>query len=197
MTGASEFDAIVIAGGRATRLGGVDKTALLFEGRTLLQRALDAVADARQIVVVGSEVNIDGVTHATEEPRWGGPAAALQAGMDCLRTSRVEFTVVIAADLPRVADALPVLLASLDDGDGVIAVDSTGRRQHLLGVYRMAALRHAIADSQTLAHAPVRAITGALLLREVAVSDELCADVDTADDAVRHGIALHPLAHAG
>ena len=39
------MDAIVLAGGKATRLDGADKTALVVGGRTLLERVLDAVRD--------------------------------------------------------------------------------------------------------------------------------------------------------
>ena len=42
------WHAIVLAGGRASRLGGIDKTALRFEGMSLLEHALDAVADASE-----------------------------------------------------------------------------------------------------------------------------------------------------
>jgi molybdopterin-guanine dinucleotide biosynthesis protein A len=191
------FDAIVIAGGRATRLGGVDKTALTFQGRTLLQCALNAVTDARHVVVVGSEFELAGVIQTSEEPRWAGPAAALAAGVLALPPTRTEFTAVVAADLPRVGDALALLLAAKNELDGVIAVDSTGARQQLLGVYRSAALRRVIAASGPLTNAPLRRITGMMRLREVAVPDDLCADIDSPIDALRHGITLPTLARAG
>ena len=46
---------MVLAGGRAERLGGEDKAALDVGGATLLERALAAVAPARRVVVVGDE----------------------------------------------------------------------------------------------------------------------------------------------
>jgi molybdopterin-guanine dinucleotide biosynthesis protein A len=199
-----EFNAIIIAGGRATRLGGIDKTALMFDGRTLLQCALDAVRSARQVAVVGFGIELDpaeGLSQTAEEPRWAGPAAALAAGMHNLRASRVEYTVVIAADMPRVAGAVALLLDAVDgaiDGavDGVIAVDSTGHRQQLLGVYRTSALRQAVAVGDPT-NAALRSISGALNLRELAVPDELCADVDTPIDAIENGIELRESALAG
>ncbi|MFZ2514092.1 MAG: NTP transferase domain-containing protein, partial [Candidatus Lutibacillus vidarii] len=39
-------DAIVLAGGRGSRLGGVDKGAVPVAGRALLDRVLDAVSGA-------------------------------------------------------------------------------------------------------------------------------------------------------
>ncbi|NED13442.1 NTP transferase domain-containing protein, partial [Streptomyces sp. SID9124] len=47
------YDAIVLAGGAAKRLGGADKPALRVGGRALLDRVLAACADARATVVVG------------------------------------------------------------------------------------------------------------------------------------------------
>ena len=44
---------MVLAGGAARRMGGVDKTALQIGGRTLLDRTLSAVATADPLVVVG------------------------------------------------------------------------------------------------------------------------------------------------
>ncbi|WP_157663013.1 molybdenum cofactor guanylyltransferase, partial [Prescottella equi] len=45
--------AIVLAGGRATRMGGIDKPGLVVAGRRMLDTALDAVADCDRVVVVG------------------------------------------------------------------------------------------------------------------------------------------------
>lgn len=47
------FDAIILAGGRGSRLGGVDKGALPVGGRALLDRVLDAARAAERVVVVG------------------------------------------------------------------------------------------------------------------------------------------------
>uniref|UniRef100_UPI0039EF6021 molybdenum cofactor guanylyltransferase n=1 Tax=Sinomonas sp. G460-2 TaxID=3393464 RepID=UPI0039EF6021 len=49
------FDAIVLAGGRSSRLGGYPKPRLVYEGVTLLDRALGAVSAARRVAVVGPE----------------------------------------------------------------------------------------------------------------------------------------------
>ena len=54
-TGRVEWAAVVLSGGGATRLDGADKAALEHDGRTLLDHALDAVAAAGEVVVVGPE----------------------------------------------------------------------------------------------------------------------------------------------
>ena len=46
-----EFDAVILAGGRSSRLGGTPKAALRFRGDTLLERSLLAAAGARSVAV--------------------------------------------------------------------------------------------------------------------------------------------------
>lgn len=102
------FDAIVLAGGRASRLGGHPKPQLSYRGVTLLGHALDAVDGARLTVVVGPgpgelggpEAPGDGlptagltgaaprdsrvVLYTRESPLFAGPLAALGAGLAAL-----------------------------------------------------------------------------------------------------------------
>lgn len=51
--GMTAYDAIVLAGGAAKRLGGADKPGIRVGGRALLDRVLAACADASTTVVVG------------------------------------------------------------------------------------------------------------------------------------------------
>ncbi|MGO4426310.1 NTP transferase domain-containing protein, partial [Streptomyces sp. MCAF7] len=47
------YDAVILAGGAARRLGGADKPALRVGARPLLDRVLDACRGAERTVVVG------------------------------------------------------------------------------------------------------------------------------------------------
>ncbi|MDI2131930.1 NTP transferase domain-containing protein [Yinghuangia seranimata] len=138
-----EFDAVVLAGGAARRLGGSDKTRLRVGGRTLLDHALDACAGARRVVVVGPErPTAYEVRWTREEPPGGGPVAALAAGLALVEAPNV---VVLAADLPFVTrEVTRRLLDALRAADGVLLVDDEGRDQPLLAAYRTAALRNAV-----------------------------------------------------
>ena len=199
---APAWDAMILAGGRASRLGGIDKTALEWRGTTLMGHAILAAAGAARICVVGpfdppapGQLDTRIIT-AREEPPFAGPASAIVAGLaalDALGEAGSPFVVVLAADLPRVAEAVPLLLAELPGlplgFDGVMAVDESGRAQTLLAAYRSAPLRRA-ALAIDGPNRPVRAIVGALRLREVTLPSELCADVDTSADAASLGIPL-------
>lgn len=183
------WDAVVLAGGRASRLGGIDKTALVFDGMQLLERALAAVSGARRVAVVGpAELRgrlAASVHLVTESPRFGGPVAAAAAGLERLGPDAAPRVALLAADLLMPAEALGELLAvgSLASrADAVVAADSAGRMQPLLGVYGTAALRRAVAATAPLAGASMRALLGGMLVCQVRLPDSLCADVDTPHD---------------
>ena len=76
-----EFDALILAGGRSSRLGGVPKSQLLYDGATLLALSLSASAGAGATVVVGPDPGTlpAGVLSCREEPAFAGPAAAIAA----------------------------------------------------------------------------------------------------------------------
>ncbi|MEE4545309.1 NTP transferase domain-containing protein [Streptomyces sp. V4-01] len=79
------YDAVVLAGGAARRLGGADKPALPVGGRMLLDRVLAACPGARATVVVGPRRPTSRPVRWTrEDPAGGGPLPALAAGLAAL-----------------------------------------------------------------------------------------------------------------
>lgn len=202
---------IVPAGGRARRFGS-DKTLASLAGATLLDRAVGAcrAAGADPIVVVGPEQHAPpGTLAAREEPPFGGPAAALAAGLARIDAAAPELLVaVVAADMPFAETALPALIhacrsrtgstaspaspgsvghdATDGEVDGAWAVDAEGRQQPLLAVYRAAALRSALVALGDPSGAPMRAVTRDLRLVEVAVG-AAAIDIDTPAALARAG----------
>ncbi|MFC6714548.1 molybdenum cofactor guanylyltransferase [Branchiibius cervicis] len=68
----STYDAIVLAGGAGSRLGGPDKPDQAVGGRSMLEAVVDSVAGARRIIVVGPQrTAIRGVRWALEQPPGG------------------------------------------------------------------------------------------------------------------------------
>jgi molybdopterin-guanine dinucleotide biosynthesis protein A len=188
MTALAVTRAVVLAGGRASRLGGIDKTRLEYRDRTLLEHALDTTSGCER-VVVGVDSAPQGILLAREEPRWSGPVAALAAGLAVLSPTPDALVAVLAADQPKVADAFPLLRAAVSgEAQGWVAVDEDGRRQPLLAIYREGPLRAALGELGDLAGLPLRRVLDRLAIVEVPLPSELCADVDTPEDALRLGI---------
>lgn len=193
------WDAVILAGGRARRLGGLDKPALVLDGRSLFERALAATAHARARVVVGPVRQAPpDVLFVLEAPRFGGPVAALAAGLAALGGGAPLVT-VLAADQPHVEVALPLLLAAADHPlvGGLVPVDPEGRDQPLLSVLRVAPLAAALAGLAarrgSLDGAALRDVLSELALARVPLPAPLCADVDTPADARAARIPIPPL----
>lgn len=175
-----DFDALVLAGGEAARLSGADKPQLTIAGRSLLDHVVAAVRDAERVIVVGPEQPVDGtVVFCREQPPGGGPVAAIAAG---LQISAADVVVVLAADLPFVAPAVPLLLAALPPVGAALLVDESGRANYLAAAWRRASLDSALATLGDPGGASARALTE--LVPRVLVPDEdgWGRDCDTWDD---------------
>ena len=205
--------AIILAGGRASRLDGTAKPLLEVGGRTLLERAIAAVDGYDPIVVVGPPAPTRvRVVWTRETPEFGGPVAGIAAGLALVDTAHV---LVLAADLPNAEGAVallrrhPPLSADADgkngkadadgkDGkadapstngahgiDGVCLVDVSGRMQWLVGRYRTDALRSAAAALPDGGRdASLRSLLARLRISAIPAGD-LATDVDTWDDLER------------
>ncbi|WGD36568.1 NTP transferase domain-containing protein [Lysinibacter sp. HNR] len=106
------LDAIVLTGGRGTRLGGVAKAELRVGGARLIDTVLGAAyaSGSERLIVVGSRKVAPAslsVLHTREDPPFGGPVAALAAG---LSLATAEWVLLLAVDLPRAAELCDLLL---------------------------------------------------------------------------------------
>lgn len=218
------YDAVVLAGGAGRRLGGVDKAAVPVGGRPLLDRVLTACAGAGTTVVVGGRrATARPVTWAREEPPGGGPLAALGAGV---RETGARLVVVLSVDLPFVdPETVAALVRALEtaatesamnsamesaaesaaetpadarEAEGALLVDSGGRDQPLVAVYRAEPLRRELAllatEYGTLAGLPIRLLTAELdLVRVTTAAPSASFDCDTWEDiaAARARIREH------
>ncbi|WP_237208864.1 molybdenum cofactor guanylyltransferase [Rothia nasimurium] len=196
------YSALILAGGRSSRLGGVPKALLSNGDHTLLDGVLAACAGAVARVVVGpAELALPaGVLQTREEPAFGGPAAGISAGLSALKktnpgflSSSQHWVLVLSCDLPRVGAAVPLLLEAAasapEQVTGYWAV-AEGITQPLLGVYRAAALAPAFAGDT--ANASVRRFLSPLEPAELELPAELTADVDTWEAARAAGYTQAP-----
>ncbi|WP_156756275.1 molybdenum cofactor guanylyltransferase [Actinokineospora pegani] len=175
---------IVVAGGAGRRLGGVDKPALVVGGRTLLDRALDALGEVRTVVVGPERATSRPVEWTREDPAGTGPVAAVRAGVERLSDLSDEAVVVLlAADLPAVTPTVVRRVADAVGESGAVLVDAAGREQWLLSAWRLGALRRAV-PVEAAGLALRRVLAG---LAPVAVDDVdgAAGDIDTPDDLTR------------
>lgn len=183
------FDAVVLSGGRSSRLGGVPKSSLRVDGTSLLVRTCDALAAARRLVVVGGP-SPDLPARAElirEDPPFGGPAAAVRAAVVHLEEDPAPWVLVLACDMPRISDALPTLTAgALATGLSVLAHDG-GRDQPLAALYRWADLASAV-DQQEVRNLSMRALLARVTWSPVEVPAGSTIDIDTWSDARQFGV---------
>ncbi|MEU1865086.1 NTP transferase domain-containing protein [Streptomyces gardneri] len=184
------YDAVVLAGGAARRLGGSDKPGVRVGGRTLLDRVLAACPDAGRTVVVGDpRPTVRPVRWTREDPPGGGPVPAVAAGV---RETEAETVLVFSADLPFLdRDTVRRLLESLaaaPDAEAAVLTDGEGRDQPLVAAYRTGPLVRELTrladDVRGLAHTPLRHLTEGLRLTRVAAGPLASFDCDTWEDIV-------------
>jgi molybdopterin-guanine dinucleotide biosynthesis protein A len=179
---ATGYDAIVLAGGRGSRLGG-GKQEQRLAGWPLLDHVLLAVSAASTRIVVGPvRRGLGEPVFVQEQPAGSGPVAGIAAAIDQVTEPLVA---VLAADLPFIRDGLDqfrALLHVAPEKDAAVLVDTGGRINYLASMWRTSSLRRALAALGDPAGLPVRALYESVDAIHVPDFDSLSADVDTPND---------------
>lgn len=185
-TPSPRFGAILLAGGRASRMGGIDKPGLMVDGVSMRDRAIAAVGSigADPVIVVGPEsASGPDVRWVREDPPFSGPAAAVVTALAAIGSDAAEWTFLLACDLPRPEAAIAALVQGIRGQDGACLADADGRMQWLTGVYRTAALAEAAASVPAGGRdLPVRALLSGLAVVALPDPDASARDVDTWED---------------
>lgn len=123
---------LVLAAGRASRMGG-DKRLMRVEGRSMLERAVEAALGgglSPVLVVTGPEKQPDlpaGVVRVVNPDPGRGMASSLAAGVAAL-PAEAEGVMVLLADMPRVNAAHVAALAAAFRPGGICVPVFGGRR---------------------------------------------------------------------
>jgi molybdopterin-guanine dinucleotide biosynthesis protein A len=138
MTVAAEISGVVLAGGRATRLGGGDKPLRPLGGRPMLARILERLKP--QVGNIALSANGDPARFAgyglpvlaDEEPAGqAGPLAGILSGMVWAKTQGSRQMLTVAGDTPFFPLDLAARLAEARAGHADhIAVALSGGRRH-------------------------------------------------------------------
>lgn len=134
----NELAVYILAGGRSTRMGR-DKALLLYEGKTLLERALQTAAFvSRNVFIVGEAKKYSHQGAVVEDVyRDCGPLGAIHAA---LQSSAADHNLMLAVDMPFVSSTMLQFLAEQAMGSGadVTVPEVETKLQPLCAVYRRA-----------------------------------------------------------
>jgi molybdenum cofactor guanylyltransferase len=179
----------LLAGGRATRLGGLDKAWLLRDGVPQVERLRDRFAAHASRVLVSANrdlpryaaAGIDAIPdrHPDTGPLSGLDALAAATTTPWLFTLPVDALHVDTSVLARLIDAAGDTGASAEDDDGL---------QPLVALWPVAALRVAAADALTGDDFSVRGLQRALGMRTLRFAQIRFGNLNTPDDLVRAGV---------
>ena len=181
--------AIVLTGGRGSRLGGLDKARLTVSGRPMVETVLRAARE-----VAGRVITVGPGGDTREDPPHSGPVAGIAAGLASV-PEEVDVVVVVACDLPGLdADTLRSLVGALRDAPArgaaaALGVDATGHDQFLLAAWGRRALAARLGGLEaagSVAGRPVRALYDDADVLRVPVGDP-ALDVDTWSDLAGRG----------
>ncbi|MBA3539709.1 MAG: molybdenum cofactor guanylyltransferase [Deltaproteobacteria bacterium] len=131
--------ALILAGGKATRLGGIAKHAIVIEGSSILARQRAVLEPRVGALLVSSRQAIEGVTTVVDTIIDGGPLAGVAAGLAAAGT---PWLLVVAGDMPHLAPAVVELLLARTRAEvDAVGIQIAGLPEPLLCVLRVAAVR--------------------------------------------------------
>lgn len=146
---------VVLAGGRSTRMG-VDKATLAYEGRRLVDRAIDRLAEVCEpVIVVTGDRSIADLAVAQVRDAGVGPLGGIVAGLGQVTT---PLAAVVAVDMPFADPALLQRLAEAWDGEPAVVPVAGGCLQPLHAIYAAAAVDDLAALLDAGERSPARAL---------------------------------------
>lgn len=123
----SNLGAIVLCGGKSTRLG-IDKTQLIFHGQTFLERVVCQVEKVCHPVILVGDADFSqhqlppNVQWATDENPHCGPLEGIRVGLAKL-APQVDFAFVTSCDVPLIKpELIRFLFHEISDHEAVVPV---------------------------------------------------------------------------
>jgi molybdenum cofactor guanylyltransferase len=150
MSQREDITAVILAGGRGSRMGGIDKGLVEFNGRPLIEHVIKAVAGQVHTLIINANRNLVRYQRfgypvvADSISDFQGPLAGVLTAMEMVRT---PYIVCVPCDGPLLADDLVARLVAARDRDASeIAVAHDGA--HLQPVYALipVALKQSLLD---------------------------------------------------
>jgi molybdopterin-guanine dinucleotide biosynthesis protein A len=139
---------LVLAGGKGSRLGGVNKALVRVGDRSNIERVLDVLSSVcQEIVLIANDqalAQIYGARVVFDHQPHAGVLPALAQG---LRSTRSELVVVVACDMPFLSGELLAEQLRLSQAVDVVIPLVEARPEPMHAVYRREVCRRAITAS--------------------------------------------------
>jgi molybdopterin-guanine dinucleotide biosynthesis protein A len=191
----SRASALIFAGGRATRLGGIDKALLTVGGRAIVDRVIDALAPlVEECLALTNDRSLADRSELTLVPDADPHTGVLPAFVGGLQAASGELCLVAACDMPFVSrPVFKLLLAAQAKHDADVVIPRVhDRLQPMHAVYRRAPVLGAVADAVTRGQQRMTGYFAAVRVVEVsgdalrAVDPDLRAffNLNTPDDLI-------------
>jgi molybdopterin-guanine dinucleotide biosynthesis protein A len=182
----SNPDSIVVAGGKASRMGGLDKAMLPLGlgGNSLLEDVIKSCPGKVFVVGYPRELGTQKnnlVTWVADLNPGGGPAAGIWSGLASVTS---EYVFISAADQTLAPETVSALIAAAAGNDGAWALRSDGSGQPLCACVRTDLLRDLLAPTQGINQSPLRLLSG-LNMVGVTVNPDQVVDFDTWQDVAK------------
>lgn len=172
-------DGFVLAGGRSERFG-ADKFLHVVNGRSMGQRAIDALQSLRSVTVVGPpRGSVSGASWWMGTREGEGPLGAI---VDVLERTETGVAVVLGCDTPAV-DGLVVdrLLRALRPRDAAAFADD-GRTHWLVGAWRADLAAVPLRSAWELGERSVHRAVSGLAISRVATPSTLLLNANRGAD---------------
>jgi len=132
-----DVSALILAGGKATRLGGVAKHAIVIDGKSIFARQVEVLAPLVRDILVSAPAPIDEAYGTIPDTvADGGPVHGIAGGLHACPTT---WLLVVAGDMPYVQPAvIELLCARTAKAVDAVAFEIDGLPQPLLCVLKQA-----------------------------------------------------------
>ncbi|MCF7220497.1 molybdenum cofactor guanylyltransferase [Marilutibacter chinensis] len=191
MLTASDITLGILAGGRAVRLGGLDKAWLERDGMPQVLRWQRRFAGEAGRVLVSANRALERYRQAglTAVPDRASADIGPLAGLDSLATACVTpWLLTLPVDLVGINECLLRSLAAMSGADGAYAIDDDGP-QPLVALWRVTALRDAVAAAIEAGERPVHRLQSRLDLVAVRFGGVRFGNLNTPGDLAAAGVA--------
>ena len=180
----------ILAGGRATRLGGLDKAWLQRSGEPQVLRLLRAVDGEVSRVLVSANTGLARyAAHCMDACTDRTPDLGPIGGLDALaHACTTAWLVTLPVDLVGINDCLLRSLVAGAAPNGATAVDDDGP-QPLVALWRVQPMREAIASALQLRSFAVHDLQSTLGMSHVRFTGLRFGNLNTPEDLVAAGVA--------